>query len=199
MPLIRALARPLLASTFVMGGIETLRNPDPKVPEAKEVIGDVHEKLPALSNTKQVVQADAAVKVVAGALLALGKFPRLSSLVLAASLAPTTLAGHRFWEESDPDARKAQQYHFFKNVSLLGGLIIAAVDTEGRPSLGYRAKKATAAATQSAGDFGHDAAARLAPARDVVASTRDAVVSAIESTRDAAVSAKDAAADRLPG
>ena len=32
--------------------------------------------------------------------------------------------------------------HFFKNVSMLGGLLIAAVDTEGKPGLAWRAKNA---------------------------------------------------------
>ncbi len=36
--------------------------------------------------------------------LATGRAPRLAATVLAASLVPTTLAGHRFWEESDPTA-----------------------------------------------------------------------------------------------
>ncbi len=55
---------------------------------------------------------------------------------------PTTAAGHRFWEESDKQARANQKIHFFKNVSMLGGLIIAGMDTEGRPGLAWRAKRA---------------------------------------------------------
>lgn len=192
MPLIRALARPLLASTFIVGGVETLRNPEPKVPDAGKVVGDLHEKVPALSNTKQVVQADAAVKIVAGGLLALGKFPRVSSLALAASLAPTTLAGHRFWEEKDPGARQTQMYHFFKNVSLLGGLIIAAVDTEGRPSIGYRAKRAPEAVKRAAAEQVLKGEAKAASA---LASARDAVGSVASSVG----SAKDAVSEKLPG
>jgi uncharacterized membrane protein YphA (DoxX/SURF4 family) len=57
-------------------------------------------------------------------------------------MVPTTVAGHRFWEESDPTAKGNQKIHFFKNVSMLGGLIIAGLDTEGRPGLAWRAKRA---------------------------------------------------------
>ena len=89
-----------------------------------------------------LIKLDAAVKIVAGSMLALNKFPRLASTALAASLVPTTLAGHRFWEETDEQQRAQQQVHFFKNVSLLGGLMIAAADTEGRPSLGWRGRRA---------------------------------------------------------
>jgi putative oxidoreductase len=55
---------------------------------------------------------------------------------------PTTLAGHRFWEEDDPARRHQQQIHFFKNLGLLGGLVLAAADTGGAPSLGWRARRA---------------------------------------------------------
>ena len=54
-----------------------------------------------------LVKIDAGVKIVAGTMLAFGKFPRLASTALAASLIPTTLAGHRFWEEDDPEVRSA--------------------------------------------------------------------------------------------
>jgi putative oxidoreductase len=59
-----------------------------------------------------------------------------------ASLVPTTLAGHRFWEVTDKQARAAQRIHFLKNVAMLGGLILAATDLEGRPSLLWRARRA---------------------------------------------------------
>ncbi len=58
------------------------------------------------------------------------------------SLVPTTLAGHRFWDESDASSRAAQRIHFLKNVSMLGGLLIAADDTGGRPSIPWRIHEA---------------------------------------------------------
>ena len=38
----------------------------------------------------------------------------------------------------DPAQRTQQRLHFFKNVSMLGGLIIAAGDTEGKPGVAWR-------------------------------------------------------------
>ena len=61
--------------------------------------------------------------------------------MLAATLVPTTAAGHRFWEEQDPAERAQQRIHFFKNVSMLGGLIIAAGDTEGQPGVVWRTRR----------------------------------------------------------
>jgi len=159
MPVIRAIARPLLASMFVVGGVDALTHPDAKAPIAEPLAGKIVAKVPQIKSTKQLVQLDAAVKVVAGSLLALGKFPRLSSLALATSVVPTTLAGHRFWEERDPQTRNLQKIQFFKNVSMLGGLLISAVDTGGKPDLIWRAghaKDALVEKVHSAGESVQD-------------------------------------------
>jgi uncharacterized membrane protein YphA (DoxX/SURF4 family) len=80
--------------------------------------------------------------VALGLALATGRAPRLSSLALAGTLLPSTVIGHRFWDESDPTLRSVQQTQFVKNVSVLGGLLLGAVDTEGRPGLAWRARSA---------------------------------------------------------
>ena len=95
-------------------------------------------------DTETVVRVNGGVQIVAGVLLATGRFRRLACLFLMGSLIPTTYAGHRFWEETDETARSQQRMHFLKNLGLLGGLILAAVDTEGAPSLGWRAKAPSA-------------------------------------------------------
>jgi putative oxidoreductase len=153
--LVRRIARPLLASSFIYGGIDTLRHPQSRVPGARPVVEKVtaqaDKTLPVQlpRDVEQWVKIDAGIKVGAGALFALNRFPRLSALLLATSTVPTTLAGHRFWEHTDPKERFAQLSHFLKNLGLLGGLLIAAVDTEGRPSVGYRARRAARRATES--------------------------------------------------
>ena len=153
--LVRRIARPLLAAPFVYGGISTLRKPQDRVPGARPVvekIADTADKqLPVQvpRDVEQWVKADAYVKVAAGGLLALGKLPRLSALALSASIVPTTLAGHRFWEHTDPTERFGQISNFLKNAGLLGGLLLAAVDTEGKPSVGYRARRASKRAADS--------------------------------------------------
>ena len=156
MSVIRALARPMLASMFVTGGLDTLRHPASKVPAADPVVSGLAPWLPSGVSTQQVVLADGALKVAAGGLLALGRFPRLSALALAGSLVPTTVAGHAFWKESDPAKRKQQRVHFAKNVSMLGGLLLAAVDTEGKPSLAWRARRAPEAVKHAAADLRRD-------------------------------------------
>jgi uncharacterized membrane protein YphA (DoxX/SURF4 family) len=84
----------------------------------------IAEPLGLPTDTEQLVRLNGVAQVVAGTTLALGWFPRISALVLAGSLVPTTLAGHRFWEEDDPKARAQQTTHFLKNIGLLGGLLL---------------------------------------------------------------------------
>jgi putative oxidoreductase len=126
--LTRRIARPLLAGIFVSGGIDTLRNPAPRAQRAEPVTTRLTGALPLPDDTETLVKVNAAVHIVAGTTLALGKLPRLSAAVLAASLVPTTVGGHRFWEEESPQGKAMQRTHFLKNLAILGGLIIAATD-----------------------------------------------------------------------
>jgi len=149
MALTRRIARPMLASVFVASGVDVLRHPESRVKQAEPVTSMITKAVPSLpDNTELLVRVNAGAQVGAGALLALGRAPRLSAAVLAGTLVPTTLAGHRFWEEVDPVKRKQQQTHFLKNLSMLGALILATFDTEGAPSLTWRAKRAARRAAE---------------------------------------------------
>jgi uncharacterized membrane protein YphA (DoxX/SURF4 family) len=142
MALSRRIARPLLASIFIAGGIDALRNPEGKVKAAEAVVTPLSNGISSIPNDPEtLVRLNGAVQVVAGSLLAVGRFRRLASVALIGSIVPTTYAGHRFWEETDDVTRAQQRIHFFKNLGLLGGLILAALDTEGQPGLSWRAKR----------------------------------------------------------
>ncbi len=147
MTLVRLAARPLLASMFVVGGIDSLRTAGAKAGAAEPVtdrlVPLLQKLVPQLSDDPTtLVRINGAVQVAAGLALATGRMPRLSSAVLAATLVPTTAAGHRFWEETEPGQKKAQRVQFFKNASMMGGLMLAAVDTEGKPGVAWRARRA---------------------------------------------------------
>ncbi|WP_306999208.1 DoxX family protein [Amycolatopsis thermophila] len=145
----------MLAGIFIYGGINALRQAEGHAEAAKPVldkVGEQSDKLPDAIPTDPVslVKIDAGVKIAAGTLLALNKFPRLSSLALIGSLVPTTVAGHPFWEAKDPQEKQQQLIHLLKNAGLAGGLLIAAADTEGKPSLGWRARRAADKASKQA-------------------------------------------------
>ena len=139
MTLVRRVARPMLAAMFVVGGLDQLKHPGTKADTARPLVEKLAPAVGLPDDTELLVRANGAAMVGAGALLALGRLPRLASTVLAATLVPTTVAAHSFWNEQDPKVRAQQKVQFFKNVSLLGGLLIAAVDTAGKPGLAYRA------------------------------------------------------------
>ncbi len=143
MILVRRVARPMLAAIYVSGGVQLLRNPKSVLPVVDSVLSPISRRIPSLpQDPEQLVKLNAAVQTGGGVLLALGRFPRISALALALTTVPTTLAAHRFWEETDPAQKANQQVHFVKNLGLLGGLLLAAVDTEGSPSLAWRARHA---------------------------------------------------------
>lgn len=139
MTIVRRIARPMLAAMFIVGGIDALRRPAPLAKMAAPLLDTVEELRPLPADPETLVRANGLAMLAGGALLATGKFPRVASTVLAGSLVPTTVAAHAFWDESDPTKKSAQRVQFLKNLGLLGGLLLAAVDTEGKPGLAYRA------------------------------------------------------------
>jgi uncharacterized membrane protein YphA (DoxX/SURF4 family) len=143
MSLLRVAGRPMLASMFIAGGLHSFRRPQDVAPTAEPVVRPVTERVSVLPDrTEQLVRINGAVQVAGGVLLGIGRFPRLSALALAATLVPTTLAGHRYWEAEDPGERAQQRIQFLKNLSMLGGLLIAADDTGSAPSMLWRGRHA---------------------------------------------------------
>jgi putative oxidoreductase len=125
---LRPAARVLTGSTYILLGFDALRAPGARVDQAGPVLAAVRKAVPLPDDDELVVRANAAVQVVCGAMLATGRAPRLAALALAASLVPTTLAGHSYWALEDETARKMQRIQFHKNMAMIGGLLFAALD-----------------------------------------------------------------------
>ncbi|MDT5162172.1 MAG: hypothetical protein QOD59_1139 [Mycobacterium sp.] len=145
--LIRRIARPMLSAVFISRGVDALRSPKPAADATRPTLEGL-SKLPdpvgtnVPSNAETVARVNAAVQIGGGLLLATGKLPRVASAALALTVVPGSLGGHTFWSESDPQRKADERRAFLTDVSLIGGLIIAAVDTEGKPSLGWRGRRA---------------------------------------------------------
>jgi uncharacterized membrane protein YphA (DoxX/SURF4 family) len=154
----------MLAAMFVSGGIDQIRRPQAKVPQAEKIAPPLAQALHLPEDTTALVRINGIVQVGAASLLAIGRMPRLAATALAASLVPTTLAGHRFWEEDEAGRRATQRISFLKNVSMFGGLVLAATDSEGRPSLTWRAKRATSKASHRVGATTHKASRQVSKA-----------------------------------
>lgn len=137
----------MLATTFIARGVDSLRSPKSAADAARptlEGLSNLPDPVSAYvpSDADTVAKATAAVQIGAGLLLAAGKLPRFASAALAVSVVPGSLGAHAFWNESDPERQAAERKAFFADISLIGGLIIASVDTEGKPSLGWRGRRA---------------------------------------------------------
>jgi uncharacterized membrane protein YphA (DoxX/SURF4 family) len=171
---IRTAARTLLGALFVGSGWMALRHPDRLVSRAKPVTDRMSPALQAANlptEPETLVKVNGAVQLAGGLLLATGHFTRPAAAALAASVVPSTLAAHPFWTESDPQRRADQQVQFAKNLGLLGGLLYAAVDRGGKPSLAWRtryaareARRATKAIGATTGLSGALAATRASSA-----------------------------------
>src|SRR3954447_25085455 len=154
--LIRRIARPMLSAVFISRGVDALRSPKPAADAARPTLEGL-SKLPdpvgtnIPSNAEKVARVNAAVQIGGGLLLASGKLPRLASAALAFSVIPGSLGAHTFWSEADPHRKAGERRAFLTDVSLIGGLIIAADDTEGKPSLGWRGRRAAHKVTEVVG------------------------------------------------
>jgi len=169
MSALRELARPMLASIFVIQGVHNFEHPEGVAPLADPIVAPLKDRIPAMPReTKDAVRINAAIQAGAGALLALGVLPRLAALAIAGTLVPTTLAGHHYWDLNDPKERATQRVQFLKNLTMMGGLLLAVADTGGNPSLSWRRRHArkllnsytsglTHAMNGVAGEFAHAA------------------------------------------
>ncbi len=145
--LIRRIARPLLSVVFVGQGVDSLLNPNPAAEAAAPTVDGlralpdpVGSSIP--SDPQTFAQIIAAVQIGGGLLLATGKAPRVASAALALTVLPANLGAHMFWSESDPQLKAQKRKEFLTDLSLVGGLMIASADTAGKPSLGWRGRRA---------------------------------------------------------
>ncbi len=144
---IRRIARPLLSAAFIGQGVNSLLNPKSAAEAAAPAVGGL-QALPdpvggSIPNDPETVaQINAAVQIGGGLLLATGKLPRVASAALALTVVPANLGAHSFWNESDPQAKAQKRQQFLTDLSLVGGLLIASADTAGKPSLGWRGRRA---------------------------------------------------------
>ena len=145
--LLRRVARPLLSVAFIGQGVETLLDTKsasdivrPTLEGLQTLPDPVAQKVP--SDAATVARVNAGVQIGAGLLLATGRIPRVASGLLALTVVPGNLGDHMFWNETDPERKAAKRRGFLTDLSLIGGLVLASADTAGKPSLGWRGRRA---------------------------------------------------------
>jgi uncharacterized membrane protein YphA (DoxX/SURF4 family) len=141
---IRSLARPLVALPFVVAGLETLRDPSPRAEQVAPTVKSIADRMDWLPTKDPValVRFQAALSVGTGALLTLGRFKRLTTLLLTAQMVPSLLTEHHYWTEDDPERRASERSHLLKNLSLFGALLIMTTEPRRRSALARRTRDA---------------------------------------------------------
>ena len=155
MNVLRAFARPMLAASFVLDGVDALTRPARHV-ERFEKVSPLLEKFglpPVLtSDARMLTRACGAVSVAAGLGLATSRAPRPSAPGLAGRHNPMSQGNKPVWAGKGQGARTPALSGLARGGAVGAGLLLAAVDREGRPSLSWRVanrekqRKAVAAA-----------------------------------------------------
>ena len=140
----------MLASFFVVNGIKSARKPDQFVADAEPIAQKfvpLAQRVapPTLSNyipedTKTLVRYTGIAQVIGGLGLATGIGRRGCSALLAATMVPHVLAS-RAPKGATAEQRTASRSVALRNIALLGAVLIASRDTEGQPSIGWRAQR----------------------------------------------------------
>lgn len=121
--LVHFAGRSLLGANIGYLGLQAALEPGHRPEAAAKTLAQIRKVVPIPLDDEMVVRINGAAQAVGGVALSLGIFPRLAAAGLIASLVPTTLAGHAFWEHEDEGAKKAQFLQFQKNAALVGGLL----------------------------------------------------------------------------
>lgn len=142
MSLFRFAARSLLASYFVVNGVNALRRPEDYADSAKPVlevaVPACRRVLPAEAasflpdDATGVVRLTGAAQIVGGFCLATGLARRLGAGLLAASMVPTVISHNPL------TGSPADRAEFGTDLALLGGVALASMDTEGEPDMFWR-------------------------------------------------------------
>lgn len=146
--MIRKIARPMLASAYIVEGAGTFIDHEAHVESTEAFLNRVRSVLPRKyakkvpKDSSLVSSALGGAKMGAGCMLVLGKMPRTSAAVLAATTIPTLFGEYAFWETQDEAEQRALRTNFLSHLALLGGAIIAAADTSGKPGISWRVSHA---------------------------------------------------------
>lgn len=140
--LLRRLARPLFATAFVAEGVDAARDPEPHVDRVEEAWRRLQPRLglpdpPSREDLTTLARVHGVATAAAAGMLALGRLPRTSALVLALLTLPRAVV-----EAPVGDGGTERLSRFLSTLTLAGGALLAAGDTAGRPGMAWRVQHA---------------------------------------------------------
>ncbi|GAA5229500.1 DoxX family protein [Arthrobacter cryoconiti] len=140
MSIVRVIARPMLAASFILSGIDRLRHAEQTAEQLSGVLSRVSDALPVAASEKTLARVVAGTQIGAGVLLASGKFSRGAAMLLTLTTGLSTFVEYRSADSLTKEAKSHRRSQLIKNISLLGGALLASVDTAGKPGLGWQAE-----------------------------------------------------------
>lgn len=151
MSLLRFVARGLFATYFISEGVKAATKPEELAPDAERYVSAV------APTVQRVLPADIAVyvpekpetwvriagiaQVVGGAMYATGLGRRLGALLIAKA-AVLNLAMAMPDKGAPKSTKQAARPEVLRGAALLGAAVLATQDTEGKPSMAWRAEQA---------------------------------------------------------
>ena len=73
---------------------------------------------------KYAVFLSGVLMVLGGAGIIVGPYTQLATLLVLLFLVPTTLMMHQYWKVTDPAQKMGEEINFYKNVALIGSLMM---------------------------------------------------------------------------
>ena len=111
---VERLAGVLAGVPFVVLGAQAAQEPGGRVALAERI---------GVPQPELAVRLNGAAMVAGGVALATGVLRRPAAMGLVASLVPTTVAGHPYWERDDPGQRRSDRIQVMKNIGLAGAAL----------------------------------------------------------------------------
>src|SRR5699024_5262312 len=145
MSLVRRIARPLLAAPFVVEGVCTALHPGREIDVDTQAFDAADSAIakssaPGVLDVRTIVRSTGALAAGGGDLHATNRCPRAAAVTLLATTSVGWAGRKKVWELRGEELTQELR-SILTDAGLLGGVLLAVVDTEGRPSLGYRANK----------------------------------------------------------
>ena len=134
---LQAISRVLISAVFIVFGYIQFTHIGNYIanPVVIKVAGWTHILTPTI-----IAYMVAAIDLIGGILILVGYQTRWASVVLIVFVALTAFLVHHFWDMEGP-ARAANQGHFYKNLALIGALLLIYAHGPGTCSLEHRFAK----------------------------------------------------------
>lgn len=182
MTIVRFVARPMLASSLIASGVARFKDCANTGEQLRPVLDRAGKTVPSVkpvtSNAPMVAMVVSGTQIGAASLLAIGKLSRFAAALLVGTSVLNTIVEYRSAAGSTKEEKAQRRNQLLKNVSLVGAVMIASVDTNGRPGLAWRAEHFAQDTRKNAKSLSKEARKQLEKADKGVRSTASDVFSA---------------------